>query len=358
MQSFLKIISPLLRWSLIALSRMSVLMFFIWSAGALYYLNYIPWIFRLVLVIGYVGGCMFIIYQGWKKRSHGSASPRYYLNRAIAMVAATIPVVYLLTLGIQATNDRHWAEDQAQLPEFILQGDRVTINNFRNATYRSESDFDVSYETRRFDLSDVVDVWFIVQRFTAIEGLAHTFISFGVQPADGSDKQYFSVSVEIRREKDETYSPWRGLFRNYELNYVVGDERDMIGVRTVHRPGDRVYLFKTNSTPEQAQDMLRDVIARTTELRENPEFYNTFLNNCTNAIVFHSHKVTPEPVNWLDPRVIFPGYSDRLAYEMQLIGNRNEESLEELGVRSRIDERAREIGIVEDFSKLIRQAPE
>ncbi|MEM7453335.1 MAG: DUF4105 domain-containing protein [Planctomycetota bacterium] len=352
----MKTASGIVRYLLIALARISVLLFFIWSAGAIYYLRYLPWVLRAALTICYVAGCLAIVYRGWRHRDSASAPSGLHLNRAVGIVAATIPVVYLLTLGIQATNDRQWAKDQSELVEMQLENDVVTIDNFRNAQYQSESVFDVFYETRSFKLSEVTEVWFIVQRFTAVEGLAHTFISFGIQPEDGSGKKYFSVSVEIRREEEETYSPWRGLFRNYELNYVVGDERDMIGVRTVHRPGDRVFLYKTNSTPEQAQQMLCNIIERTTELREQPEFYNTFLNNCTNSIVFHSHGVTPEPVNWMDPRVVFPGYSDRLAYEMELIGNRHEETLEALSERSRIDQRAREIGIVDDFSRLIRES--
>ena len=119
------------------------------------------------------------------------------------------------------------------------------------------------------------------------------------------------------------------------------------------RPNDRVYMYPTNANAKQAQDLFVEIAERANKLREQPEFYNSFLNNCSNNLVSHAYKLTPEPVNWMDPFALIPGYNDRFALANGLIGERGE-SFEELSTRSRIDELAREVGITEDFSLAIR----
>ena len=203
-----------------------------------------------------------------------------------------------------------------------------------------------------FQLDQLTDVWFLVQRFTALEGLAHTFITFRVTTPEGP--KFFSVSVEIRREKGEIYSPVQGMYRQYELIYVFGSEEDLIGVRTVNRPNDRVFMYHVNASPSQVQTLFKEIAKRANKLNEAPEFYNTFLNNCTNNIVRHTYQLTPEPINWLDPRIVLPGFSDRFAFANDLIGDRNQ-TFVELSEASRIDERARNHGIEPGFSEAIRR---
>jgi Domain of unknown function (DUF4105) len=195
-------------------------------------------------------------------------------------------------------------------------------------------------------------VWFFVQRFSSIDGLAHTFLSFEVQTEDGP--KYFSVSVEIRREADEVFSPIRGLYRQYEMIYVIGDERDVIGVRTNVRESDWVHMYRVNATPDQVQDLFDEVASRLNGLRAKPEFYHTFLNNCTNAIVMHTYKLTPEPINWLDIRIVMPGFSDRYAAAHGLIGEPGQ-SFDDLQSKSRIDTIARHVGLTDEFSTRIRR---
>ncbi len=342
------------RWSCLALLcfvRMCVLIFFVWSAGAIYYLHYLPLPVRTALSVFYVVAGLWLIINAIRNRKRAR---RWTLDRSVALIAVSIPVVYLLTLFIRPSNDRDWAVDQNRLPTITIDSGEVTIDNFRNNTYRSESDFDVNYETRKIQLEEIREVWFIVQRFSATEGIAHTFLSFGNPGSVSASPEYFSVSVETRREAGESYSPWRGAFRNFEINYVVGDERDLIGVRTIHRPDDQVLLYKTHASPQQAREIFADIAGRINKLQETPEFYNTFLNNCANGIVVHTRDITPEPVNWLDPRIVLPGYSDALVFEKGLIGASGSETLQQLRDRSRIDVLAREAGITGSFSSDIR----
>jgi hypothetical protein len=66
--------------------------------------------------------------------------------------------------------------------------------------------------------------------FNDNRALAHTMLSFGFEDGD-----YLGVSVEVRLEKGETYRPTLGLFGQFELIYVIADERDLIRVRTEYR---------------------------------------------------------------------------------------------------------------------------
>ncbi|MCA9037660.1 MAG: DUF4105 domain-containing protein [Planctomycetaceae bacterium] len=266
-------------------------------------------------------------------------------------------IVYVLTLLQQPSNDRDWALDNSIVPEIRIVGKDVSISGFRHITFSSgpedaEDETNVNYSTLRFQIDQLREVWFVVQKFTALEGIAHNFLTFSYDPGDGP--RYFSVSVEIRRERGESFSPTRGLYRQYELIYVVADERDEIGSRTVFRPNDRVYLYPVNATSEQVQSLFVSIAARMQALVETPEYYHSLLNNCTNNIVEHTYQLTSKPINWLNPQIVLPGFADRLAFSRGLIGD-GDDDFETLRARCRIDGIARKGGITPDFSTLIRQ---
>ena len=76
------------------------------------------------------------------------------------------------------------------------------------------------------------------------EGLVgHTFLSFIFDNAPP-----LSISIETRPEVGEGFDPIASLFKQFELIYVVGDERDLVGVRTNHRR-ETVYLYRLNTRP-------------------------------------------------------------------------------------------------------------
>ena len=317
----------------------SVLVFFLWSAGAINHMMFLPRLLaKLLALVYFFTGMVFLVRS--KRKNHWRA-----------YAAASIIVVYLLTLIHRPVNDRDWDPTQIETTSVEIKDGHVSIGGFRHCVYRSESDFDVHYRSYDFELESLNKVWFFVQKFSALEGLAHTFLSFQVDTGNGPE--YFSVSVEIRREAGEEYSPITGLYRRFELMYVVGDERDLVGVRTIIRPSDRVYMYEVNATPEQTQQLFVNIANRIEQLRSEPEFYHTLLSNCTNGIVFRTYDLTPEPINWLDPRIVLPGYSDRFAHSQGLIGGADT-VFSELQQACRIDGRAKEIGLSQDFSRLLR----
>ena len=312
----------------------------VWAVGAIWYFQLLPaWTTKILTVA-------FLSYFVWLWFT-AKAKTTWLQRLSFAIVG-----VYCLTLLQQPSGDRIWAADQAKLPMIQIEQDNVSIQNFRACRYRSETDFDVTYKQFDFKLSELRRVWFLLQKFTWIEGLAHTFLTFEVETPVGP--KYFSVSMEVRREQGEAYSPIKGIYRTYELNYVIGDELDLIGVRTVMRPGDRVWMFPINTEAEKVQSLFVDISTRVNRLAEKPEFYSTFFNNCTNNIVGHTYDLTAEPINAWDSRIVLPGYSAKFAFENGLIGSPGE-SFDQLADRCRIDAPARQHGLETGFSEAIRQ---
>lgn len=241
------------------------------------------------------------------------ASKTLLALRAGAALLATVVLAWLgFALVVQPSNDRHWAPEQARMPRAVVDGEALRIVDVRNARYRSTTDVDLHWETRDYRLGDVDSAWFIVEPFADWRGPAHTFVSFGFR-----DGRHLAISAEVRKEVGETYSPLAGLFRQYELMLVVGDERDLIGLRAAHRR-DAVYLYRLEATPDEARALLVTLLDRANALAERPAFYNTLTANCTTTIVDAVEALAPGtiPMSW---QARLPGYSDDLAFDLGLI---------------------------------------
>ncbi|MBI5247427.1 MAG: DUF4105 domain-containing protein [Elusimicrobia bacterium] len=209
-------------------------------------------------------------------------------------------------------NDRNWSADNAVLPYAEFSGDKVVVRNVRNASYRSPKDYDVKLEDRTYDLKDVEKARFIVEPFGKTGLMAHTFLTF-----DFRDGRHLSISVEVRKVQGESYSPWKGLFNNYEVTYVVADEADAIGLRVNHRKS-QVYMYPVKAGPAKVRELFTDMLVRATDLRAKPEFYNTFTNTCLSNIQRHLNRIADRKVR-AHIGTVLPGLSDRLAYRLGLI---------------------------------------
>ena len=238
---------------------------------------------------------------------------RYRIASALIGAVTLFVLFYcLLIMLVRPSNVRDWSLDQTRLAHAKFSVNKVQIQNVRNAVYRSSSEFDVQWETRTYDLSQIETLWFLVEPFSDWRGPAHTFLSFGF-----ADDQYLGVSVEIRKEKGEAFSPLLGLFRQYELIYVLADERDLITLRAKYR-SDPVFLYKMRATREQIQALLVSMLQRANRLAEHPEFYNTLNNTCTSNIVKHIDVIAPGRIPW-SYKTLLPAYSDDLSFDLGLI---------------------------------------
>ena len=261
-----------------------------------------------------------------------------------------IVIALLIVLGIallalrRPSNDRDWTPDQAVLPFAEIAGPLVTIRNIRNFQYQSTDRYTPAYYDKTFDLRKLDTVWFFVEPFGGA-GAAHTFVSFGFGPRD-----FLAISIEIRKEKGESFSPLRGLLREYEIMYVIGDERDLVKLRTNYR-NDRVYLYPIQTTPERKVAMFTSMLLRANVLREQPEFYNTLTNTCTTNLVEHVNTIVPDRIPF-SPSVLLPASSDRLAYDLGLIDSRL--TFDETRTAAQINDLARRYAEDPEFSVKIR----
>jgi hypothetical protein len=186
----------------------------------------------------------------------------------------------------------------------------------------------------------------VVVPFTEATALAHTMLSFGFE-----DREFIVVSVEARLEKGEGYSPSKGATQQYELIYVIGDERDLIPLRTEHRKVD-VYVYRAKAKPEEARVMFVDMLERANKLAKKPEFYDTFTNNCTTNIVDHANKLRPNVIPY-SYHILLPGHSDRLAYDLGLL--EKSAPFETLKRHAHINARAKVFADSDHFSQEIRR---
>lgn len=247
--------------------------------------------------------------------------------------------------SLKPSNYRDWSPDQAVLPYAETLGNRVTVHNVRDFTYLDQDSYVVHYYDKTYDLDKAQSVDFIVVPFRGSPTLAHTMLSFGF--AGG---EYLALSVEIRKERGEQYSPLKGVMRQYELMYVLADERDVVKLRTQYRKDD-VFLYPTRATPEQARALLVDVLDRVNQLHEKPEFYNTLTNNCTTNLMQHVNRLHPHTVPY-NLEVLLPGLSDQLAYDRGLL--RSDGSFEQTKSRALVTPVAQRYADSPEFSARIR----
>ena len=265
--------------------------------------------------------------------------------------AGAFAFAFLLLLAwwstIQPSNNRDWQPEVAMLPYATIDGDLITLHNIRNFEYRSETDFTPAYYDKTLDLRRLDSVDLIATYWMGPQ-IAHIMLSFGFAGQD-----YMAFSIETRKERAEGYSTLKGLFRQYELFYVVSDERDVIRVRTNYRkdPPEDVYLFRTRGPTENARHLFMEYVRKINALKEHAEFYNTLTTNCTMNIFMHT-RVNPGhmPFNW---KVLLSGYTPEYVYD----NGRLDTSLpfEDLKKRSRINEAARAADRAPDFSLRIRE---
>lgn len=272
---------------------------------------------------------------------------RKFFKILLGLILLTLFTLLLVFFSRRPSNDRVWMPDFATLPEIEIEGDQLSIRNIRNSRYDDEAHAAVAHYDRDFDLSELESVWFILSPFRDDwRGPAHSFLSFGF-----ADSSYLAVSVEARKEPGESYSIWKGLFRNFEITYVIGDERDLIPLRT-NIWKDVVYVYPAKTNQEKARELLLDVLARAVELQEKPEFYDTFRQNCTSALREHVNSIAPGkvPKSW---KVVITGYSDELAMDAGLIDWDGD--IESARRRFRVNEKAMLYADDPRFSSLIRE---
>jgi uncharacterized protein DUF4105 len=266
--------------------------------------------------------------------------------RALGAFAVLFAGLIAWWSGIAPSNDRHWKQEVATLPEVKIDGDQVTIRNIRNFHYRTETDFTAAYYDKTFDLGKLASVDLIAV-YWGSPAIAHMMVSFDFGAGD-----QLAISIERRDEIGESYSTIKGLFKQYELFYVVADERDVVRLRTNVRrdPPEDVYVYRVKGSIEDGRRLFLEYMKKIETLATRPEFYNTLTTNCTGNIWLHS-RVNPGsvPYSW---KILLSGYVPEYLYELGKLDTRV--PFPELQRRSHVNAAARGADQSEDFSRRIR----
>ena len=271
-------------------------------------------------------------------------------RRWTALLAYLVLFAALLTWwqSLVPSNERDWQPNVARLAWADIDGNTVTMHNIRNFSYRSETDYtpawyDKTYDLRQLEGADIVASYWMGP------DIAHVFVSFGFAGGD-----HLAMSIETRTEKGEGYDTIKGFFRQYELYYVVADERDVIGLRTNYRrdPPEDVYVYKVKGSPVALKKFFLSYLSQINALKDQPQFYNTLTTNCTTNIWFNS-LVNPEHLR-LSWKIFASGHVPELMHEQ---GRLQDAGLPfaALQQRAHINARAQAAGTSADFSQRIRQ---
>jgi hypothetical protein len=273
--------------------------------------------------------------------------PRWRL-RALGFYGLVFAVLLAFWLRIEPSNARDWQTDVAVLPHATIEGDIVTVHNIRNFDYRSETDYTPAYYDRLFDLKQLEGVDLVAVYWMGPD-IAHVFLSFAF-----AGDQHLAISIETRKEKGEDYSTVKGFFRQYELYYVVADERDVIGLRTNyrHNPPEDVYIYRMKGSIENGRKLFLEYIAKVNALNDQPAFYNTLTTNCTTNIWFNAG-VNAEriPFSW---KILASGHVPELLYEHGRIQT-DGLPFAEVQQRAHVNARAQAADNAADFSRRIRE---
>jgi hypothetical protein len=262
--------------------------------------------------------------------------------RVVALCAVCFAAVFGWWVSLHPSNDLDWADDVARTASGTVEGDRLTVHNVRNFLWRSDTDFEPRWETRSYDLNALTSLDLIMSHWSG-ESIAHTILSFGF-----SDGQHLAFSIEIRKDKTESYSALAGFFRAYELSFIAADERDVVGVRTNVR-GEDVRIYRLRAAPAEARALLLEYVAEANDLARTPRFYNSLTTNCTTQI-FRMISVL-QPGLALDYRMLLSGLVPNYIYER----GRLDTGLPFAMLRDRSHIRGKASSTDPDFSRKIRE---
>lgn len=305
-----------------------------WAAAALYFDSPHPAL-RPVLAIVY----LVVIIGAMVLLRHG------YAGLLVAFAGFVLVVAWWFTL--KPTNTAEWQPDNAQTAYADIVGDQVTIHNFRNCTYRTETDYTCQWETRSYNLAnlrgaDIFITWW------GSPWIAHPIVSF-----DFGDQGHVAMSIETRDVVGQSYSAIRGFFRQYMLTYIASDERDVIRLRTNYRKDEEVYIFRTAVKPPLARKVFLDYLQRANELHRQPEWYNAITNNCTTNIAVSADQARHVRMR-LDYRILLNGKMDEMMYQHGTLVTGGL-PLPALKAQAHINPVAKAAGDNPDFSAIIRQ---
>lgn len=327
----------ILRWIFYVLIVLAVALSGSWSALALWYQcpggTAIRWIVSIAWTLGALAALIL------------SLSRRSGLPVGIYALAFLLLLAWWST--IRPSNHRDWADDVARPLTGSVDGDQVTLFNVRNFNWRTDQDYDQRWETRQYDLDHLASTDLILSSW-GMPGIVHALLSFGFD--DGSQVVF---SVEIRRQRGQSFSSIGGFFKRFERTILAADEHDVIRVRTNVR-GEDDHLYRLQMSRPAMRALFLSYVKGANELAAQPAYYNTATSNCVTIVYDMAKQIDPGLP--YDYRLLLTAYLPSYLYEVGALDKRY--PLAQLTQEGDITARARATGPNDDFSRAIRTPPE
>jgi len=245
------------------------------------------------------------------------------------------------------SNNRRWSQNHAVLQTAEFNGNMVTVRNVRYSRYESAEKYTTQCYDATFNLEDIRTIDLVMVPFQGLSQVAHVASSFGF--ADG---RQIGLSIEARYEEGEKYDPAAAGMRQFELIYVLADERDMIRLATdVHK--NNVHIYRLNFEPNEVRAMFVDALRRANKLAGQPESYHPITNSCVTNLIDHINKGRPGAVP-NGYRTLVPGWLDLHMYELHLVAT-TATTFKEAKEMAKVNWLVERYGDLEYFSAGIRQ---
>ncbi len=274
-----------------------VLLTALWACLALWYQLPGPPAVKIGAAILWAGFGLAAIALLWRGRA----------ARALLSYAVGFAMLVAWWGTILPSQNRVWADDVARQLSGHVDGSVVTLQNVRNFDWRSDTDYTQRWETRRYDLDRIRSIDVALSHWSG-PAIAHTLVSFGFD-----DGQFVTFSIEIRKERGESFSSIGGFFKQFELSLVAADEHDILRVRTNVR-GEDIYMYRVSLPQAEMRSLFLAYVDEAASLVRAPSFYNTLTANCTTIVYALAKRIVPGlPMDW---RLLASGYLPGYLYDV------------------------------------------
>jgi hypothetical protein len=313
--------------------RLLILAVWAWACGALCYVIGVPGAFVMVL--------FFLVPWGWTRGGR--------LRKVAGICAAIVMPWMLLTYALtKPRNDLQWQSPCSRTPKVrvIEGGGRVEIRNVRQFKWHERGDFDPSWTFQTYYMDQLQSLDLVVEPLGGSEYFAHTMLSFGF----GTERRVV-ISIEVRKEKGESYGVIPGFYRQFELIYQINSERDAFTLRA-SRPDANLYVFPVKAEAEFIRSLFLDMVREAKALNDQPQFYHSLRANCTTKLFDHVNMEIDTPIAYRR-EILLPAQAGKLLHELGWMDTGL--GYREAKERFRLADKVREFSGHPEFSRIIRQ---
>ncbi len=241
---------------------------------------------------------------------------------------AAFTVFYILLTPQEQFKNVKWETSCAVKPQaFFLDRNKVKISNVRDFRYRTAKDFDIKYQDVICNIDKLESLDLGVSHWDGMDFIAHVMLCFNF-----SDREPLVLSVEMRCPEGSSRDVYTTFLKQHELIYIWGTANDLFDLRSTYRDNEAIYRYRTAATADEVKILFTQLLKRTRELNEKPEFYRIIKGNCTTELLPALQKMRPS-LKW-DLRVLINGTIDRMFFEQGFIVGKPGERFEPLRARS------------------------